>query len=65
MNLFARLDWRHRCREWTCRHSGGGAGMNWEIRFEIRTLPCVKQVASGEVSHNIGSSALCSMMTER
>ena len=39
--------------------------MNWEIRFKTQTLPCVKQVASGKVSHNIGSSALCSVMTER
>ena len=23
MNLFARKEWRHKCREWTCEHSGG------------------------------------------
>ena len=24
MNLFARKEWRHGCREWTSGHSGGG-----------------------------------------
>ena len=24
MNLFARKEWRHSCREWTSGHSGGG-----------------------------------------
>ena len=23
MNLFVRKEWRRRCREWTCGHSGG------------------------------------------
>lgn len=26
MNLFAGQKWRHRCREWTCGHSGGREG---------------------------------------
>ena len=37
----AGIETRH--REWTCRHRGGRGGeMNWEIRFDINTLPCVK-----------------------
>ena len=24
MNLFAGKEWRHRCREWTCKHGGKG-----------------------------------------
>ena len=24
--------------------------MNWEIRFDINTLPCVKEIASGNSS---------------
>ena len=27
----------------------GEGGMNWEIRFDINTLPFVKQMASGNV----------------
>ena len=42
----------------------GDGGMNWEIRFDINTLPCVKQRASGNL-HSTGSSARCSVTTER
>ena len=30
---------------WTQRGEGEG-GTNWEIRIDIYTLPCVKQIAS-------------------
>ena len=38
--------------------------MNWEIRFDINTLPCVKQRASGNRLYSTGSSAQCSVMTQ-
>ena len=43
VNLFAGQEWRHRRRERTCGHGGGGeGGMNWEIRIDIYALPCLK-----------------------
>ena len=33
--------------------------MNWEIRIDIHTLPCVKQIASGKLPGSTGSSAQC------
>ena len=43
MNLFVGQEYRRRHREWTCGHSGEGeGGTNWEIRFDINTLPCIK-----------------------
>ena len=41
----------------------GERGANWEIRFDINTLPCVKEIASGNVLYSTGSSAQCSVMT--
>ena len=38
-------------------------GTNWEIRFDINTLPCVKEIASGNLLDSTGSSAWCSVMT--
>ena len=43
----------------------GEGGMNWEIRFDINILPCVKQIASGKLLYSTGSSVWCSVMTER
>ena len=40
----------------------GERGMNWEIRFDINTLPCVKKIASERepaVQHRELSSVLC------
>ena len=43
---------------------GGEVGkMNWEIRTDIHTLPCVKQIASGKLWYSTGSLAQCSVMT--
>ena len=39
-------------------------GTNWEIKIDIYTLPCVKQVASGNLLYSTGSSAQCSVMTQ-
>ena len=38
MNLFPGKEWRCRCREWTCGHSGGGErGANGERNVTIHT----------------------------
>ena len=49
MSQFAGQKLRHRCREQTYRHqggkvagSGGGSGMNWEIRIDMYTLMYIK-----------------------
>ena len=41
----------------------GEHGVNWEIRIDIYTLPCVKYRASGNLLYSSGSSAWCSVMT--
>ena len=35
----------------------GESAMNWEIRIDIHTLPCIKQKASGNLLYSTGSSA--------
>ena len=39
--------------------------LNWESSTDINTLPCVKQKARGELLRSTGSSAQCSVMTQR
>ena len=41
----------------------GEVGTNWESSIEIYTLPCVKQIASGKLLYNTGSSTQCSVTT--
>ena len=41
----------------------GRGGLNWENGIDIRTLQCVKQIASRNLWYSTGSSAQCSMMT--
>ena len=56
INLSARQEERHRCREWTCGHSGGRrGGMSCRVRIDAYTLPRIKQRASGKQL----SSVLC------
>ena len=44
---------RHRHREWTYGHrEEGECGTNWEIRFDINTLPRVKWIASGNLLYS-------------
>ena len=47
-NLIAGLELRYSGRIWVCEHGAGEGegGVNWEIRFDINTLPRVKQIAS-------------------
>lgn len=33
--------------------------INWEIDFDICALPCVKQIASGNLLYSTGSSGKC------
>ena len=33
-------------------------GMNWEIRIDIYTLPCVKQIASRDIAQEAQLGAL-------
>ena len=63
MNLFAGQEQKGRHGEQMCGHRGAGeGGMNWEIRFDINTLLCVKQIASGNLLYSTGSSSWCSVM---
>ena len=57
VNLVQGQEQRCRHREWTSGHRGEEErGMNWKIRFDINTLPCVEQIASGNLQ---GSQLLC------
>ena len=58
MSLFAGQQWRCRHREKTCGHSWGRTrrGKNWESSTEIYTLPYMKQISSGNLLHDTGSS---------
>ena len=42
---------------------GVGARMNWEIGIDVCVLPCVKQIARGNLLYSTGSSASCSVVT--
>ena len=43
MNLFAKQEKRHRCREEMYEYQGGNRSeMNWEIGIDIYTLLCIK-----------------------
>ena len=62
------LQGRNRDADVGNRHVGlgggdGESGMNWETRIDMYTLPCVKQIASENLLHSIGSSVRCSVMT--
>ena len=43
----------------------GRGEMNWETGLKVCALPCVKQIASGKLLYTAGSSAQCSVMTQR
>ena len=32
-------------------------GMNWKIRFDINALPCIKEIANGNLQYSVGSSS--------
>ena len=43
----------------------GEGGTNQEIRIDIYTLSCIKQIASGKWLYSTGSSVQCSVGTWR
>ena len=43
----------------------GAGGTNWESSVETHTLPHVKQITSGDLQYDSGSSNWCSVTTER
>ena len=58
-NLPAWLEWRRRCSEESCGHSGGGKnGTNGESSIDIYTLSCVKYAASDKLLCKTGSPAI-------
>ena len=36
--------------------TGGVGGMNWEIKTDVCALPCIKQIASGNLLYRTRSS---------
>jgi len=64
MNLLARKEWRHRCRERTCGHSRERRGWGgWKRSIDIYTASCVKQIAGGKLLYDTGTPAWCPVMT--
>ena len=60
MNLFAGQEWRCRCREWTCRHSGGKR-VGWLERVALKQIQTMYKIDSGKLLHNTGNSTWCSV----
>ena len=48
---------------WTWQGERRGIGMNWEIRIDMYTLPCVKHTVNGNPLYRRGRSALFSVVT--
>ena len=48
---------------WTRRRQGDG--MDWEGGTDVYRSPCVKQIANGKVRYSTGTSAPCSVMTQK
>ena len=42
---------------------GRKGGMNWEMRFDINTLPCVKEIGRGKLPNGTGGPAQGSVVT--
>ena len=40
----------------------GEGGANWESNTEAYTIPCVKEIATGKLLYNTGTSTQCSVM---
>ena len=59
MNLFAGQHWRRRHREQICGHRWEGQWDELRAQQETCMLPYVKQIASGNLLHDSGSSNQC------
>ena len=60
MNLFAGQQRRHRHREQNCGwRVGRRGGTNGEGSMETYPLPCVKEMAGGNLLYDSGNSRLC------
>ena len=58
MNIFAGMKWRHRHRELVDTVGEGVGETNGDSSIETHTLPYIKQIASGNLLCDTGSSNL-------
>ena len=65
MNLFVGQQFRCRQRKQSCGHSGGKREGGTNTSTDTYTLPCIKQVASGNLLCDTGSSTQCSVITQK
>ena len=65
MNLFAGQQWRNRHTEYTYGHGErGGEGKMYGTRVTWKlTLPCVKEIAHGNLLYGLGNSNKGSVST--
>ena len=63
MNLYAGQEEKGRQNRLVDTAGEEKGGMNWESSTETYTLPCVKQIASGRLLCNWGSSTQCYVTT--
>ena len=62
MNLFAGRDRDADVEnQWVDTEPGRRVGMNWEFGIDVCALPCVKQIACGNLPYR--RSAQCSVVT--
>ena len=59
-SCFYHAELRHCAWLWISGHGDGE--MIWEIWIDLCVLPCVKQIASGNLLYNPGSSVGCSVI---
>ena len=65
-SLFTGREWRHRCKEWTCGHSGGGErGSHGDNSVNICTLSGIRRIACGKLLCITGSPVWHSVLTWR
>ena len=65
-SLFTGSEWRHRCKEWTCGHSGGGkSGRHGDNSVNICTLSGIRWIAGGKLLCITGSPVWHSVLTWR
>ena len=69
LNLFEGKEWRHRCRKWTCGHSGGGREWDeWRKEFQhiyIYILLSIRWIAGEKLLYSTRSPVWPSVMAWR